>query len=510
MTGISKSFGGIPALQEVSFEIYRGEAHVLAGENGAGKSTLVKILAGVYSDYEGVIEIEGKRVRPTSPIEAAALGIVAIHQELSLIPSMSVVDNLFLGAPLTRAGFVRQRDQRDRAMELLNQLSVEVDVDQAVEELPLAMQQLIEIAKALRQQARVIIMDEPTSALSTPEVERLFRLIDALKARGCGVVYITHRLEEIERIADRITVLRDGRLVHTAPAAEVSPSMLIHWMVGRELEGWWRGAPHRAKRAIANSAPLRLQVENFTVLSSKRGGRPLVDSVSLSVRAGEILGIAGLQGSGASELLMGLFGGYGKRAQGQVRLNGKMVPIHSPHQAIENGIALLTSDRKATGLVLSLSVIANITLADLKRLAPFGWRRPRVERERAAHWAEVLRLRAASLEMEVDQLSGGNQQKVVLAKWLQTCPQVLLLDEPTRGIDIGAKREIYELIFHWAEQGMAILLITSEMPELLMLSDRIVVMHRGKITAEFTRENADAKAILAAAMGRSVAPSPMA
>ncbi|MCS7066795.1 MAG: sugar ABC transporter ATP-binding protein, partial [Fimbriimonadales bacterium] len=412
MVSISKRFGGVPALQEVSFEIYPGEVHVLAGENGAGKSTLVKILAGVYSDYEGTIEIEGRQVRPTSPLDAAALGIVAIHQELSLVPSMSVADNLFLGAPLTRAGFVCRRDQRAQARALLHQLGVEVDVDQAVEELPLATQQLIEIAKALRLQARVLIMDEPTSALSTPEVERLFHLIHELKARGCGVVYITHRLEEIERLADRITVLRDGRLVRTAPALEVSTPMLIHWMVGRELEGWWEGESRRLKPARVESTPPRLQVENFTVLSRWREGRPLVDSVALSARAGEIVGIAGLQGSGASELLMGLFGGYGKRAQGTVRLNGKPVAIHSPRQAIANGIALLTNDRKATGLVLSLSVNANITLADLNRLSPFGWRRPRLEREVATYWADRLRLQAPSLDAFVDTLSGGNQQKV--------------------------------------------------------------------------------------------------
>ncbi|MCS7065428.1 MAG: sugar ABC transporter ATP-binding protein, partial [Fimbriimonadales bacterium] len=376
----------------------------------------VKILAGVYSDYEGTIEIGGKPVRFNSPLEAAAQGIVAIHQELSLVPSMSVVDNLFLGTPLTSAGFVRQRDQRVRAKALLDQLGVEADVDRAVEELPLATQQLIEIAKALGQKARVLIMDEPTSALSTPEVERLFRLIADLKARGCGVVYITHRLEEIERLADRITVLRDGRRVQTAPASEVSTQMLIHWMVGRELEGWWEGELRRAQSVRVASAPPRLQVENFTVLSRRHGGRPPVDSVSLSVGAGEIVGIAGLQGSGASELLMGLFGGYGRLARGTIRLNGKPVTIHSPQQAITNGIALLTNDRKATGLVLSLSVMANITLADLKRLTPFGWRRPQLEREVATYWANRLRLQAPSLDATVDTLSGGNQQKVALAK----------------------------------------------------------------------------------------------
>ncbi|NQT17549.1 MAG: sugar ABC transporter ATP-binding protein, partial [Planctomycetes bacterium] len=429
MSGVDKRFGSVQVLQDVGLRILAGEVHVLAGENGAGKSTLIKILAGVHTDFQGTIEIDGRTVRPESPLAANALGVAVIYQELSLVPSMSVADNIFLGRPCTnRAGLVDDRAQASQARRLLSQLGLELDVNEHVEQLAIGTQQLIEIAKALSYDAKVIVMDEPTSALTAPEVERLFALIDQLKAQGCGIVYITHKMEEIERIADRITVLRDGRLVGSAPAQELPPARLVQWMVGREVDQQFpRHVPHIGQE--------RLRVEDFTV-EGGRGAKPVVDRVGFSVRAGEILGIGGLQGSGASELLLGLFGAYGNRVQGRVWLNGKPVRITRPRQAIDHRLAMLTNDRKATGLVLSMSVIANATLGDLRRLAPRGWRSTRREREVTAALAESLQLRAASLEMDVAELSGGNQQKVALAKWLQTDPQVLLLDEPTRGVDV--------------------------------------------------------------------------
>jgi len=494
MSGIHKRFGPVEVLNDVGLEILPGEVHILAGENGAGKSTLIKVLAGVHTDFEGAIEIDGRRARPGSPLEANRLGVAVIYQELSLVPSMSVADNIFLGRLLTTAGMVKDRTQTAQAQRLLGQLGVAVDVERFVEELPIGTQQLVEIAKALSYDAKVIVMDEPTSALSAPEVDRLFALIGDLKSRGCGIVYITHKMEEIQQIGDRITVLRDGRLVGTASANQLSPAKLVHWMVGREVgQHFPRHVPHIGAE--------RLRVEDFTVRGDGPGGKPAVDGVSLSVRAGEILGIGGLQGSGASQLLLGLFDAKKMKATGRVRLDGKPFSIGPPRRAIDRGMAMLTNDRKATGLVLSMSIIANTTLSDLRKLSCFGWRRPGKERQVSDELGRALNLRAASLQMDVAELSGGNQQKVALAKWLQTGPGLMLLDEPTRGVDVGAKHEVYQLMNEWTSQGIAIILITSEMPELLAMSDRIVVMHRGRITAEFGRDEATGDRVLQAAMG---------
>ncbi len=502
MRGITKRFGPVEVLRGVDFDIWPGEVHVLAGENGAGKSTLIKILGGVYSDYEGRIELAGRLVRPASPLEASRLGVAVIHQELSLVPPMRVADNLFLGrTPCFALGLVAYRAQREEARRLLAELGLEIDVDQPVERYPLGVRQLVEIAKAVGRQARVIVMDEPTSALSAPEVERLFALVEKLKAQGCGLVYITHKMEEIERIADRITVLRDGQRVGSVPATELSTRELIRWMVGREVE-------QQFPRHVAQPGNERLRIEEFTVRGERPGLRPVVDRVGLSVRAGEILGLAGLRGSGASELLLGIFGALGPRASGRLWLDGQPTRIRNPRDAIRQGIALLTNDRKTTGLVLEMSVAANATLADLPRLCRWGWRRPQRELEAAAAQSRALRLRAASLDMPVAQLSGGNQQKVALAKWLQVQPRVLLLDEPTRGVDVGVKHDIYHWMNQWTAAGMAIILITSEMPELLALSDRIAVLHRGRLTAELARHEATADRVLEAAMGRLAGTTP--
>ncbi len=436
-----------------------------------------------------------KPVRRT-PLEANALGVAVIHQELSLIGPMSVADNIFLGRTPTKAGLVRDAKQREESLHWVRQLGLEIDVRKPVEQFSIAIQQLIEISKALSQNAKVIVMDEPTSALNAPEVEKLFALIRSLKDRGCGIVYITHKMEEIERIADRITVLRDGQWIGTAPARELPKAKFIQWMVGRDLG-------EQFPRRTSHFGAERLRLENFSAFPDGFSHKPAIQNASLSVRAGEIVGIGGLQGSGASELFFGLFGAYGSGTRGSVRFDGHEVQFSSPRQAIESGVAMLTNDRKATGLVLSLSVVANATLAGLRELSPAGWRRPARERESAEKTTRPMRLRAASLDVEVSTLSGGNQQKVAIAKWLQTRPKLLLLDEPTRGIDIAAKREIYQLMDQWTAEGIAILLITSEMPELLSLSDRIVVLHRGQVTAEFMRAQATPEAVLAAAMGQN-------
>jgi ABC-type sugar transport system ATPase subunit len=501
MAGISKAFSGVPVLRDVAFDLRRGEVHVLAGENGAGKSTLIKIAAGVHTDYEGELSLSGTPVRLGSPQEAAARGISVIHQEMSLVDSMSVVDNIFLGRERTRGATARQwtdrRAELDAAGALCRQLDLELDLTRPVEDFSLSIKNRIEIAKALAFDARIFVMDEPTSALSGPEVERLFALVKQLTSRGCGVVYITHRMEEIYRVADRITVLRDGRHVGTAAAAGLPQAELIRLMIGRELSTQF---PARVTRPGAE----RLRVERLSVPRQVSGstGAPrwLVQDVSLSVRAGEVVGVAGLQGSGNSELLQGLFGAYGRLPHGRLQLDGAPFELASPRRSVRQGLAYLSSDRKGTGLVLSLDVARNITLATLPALSSGGWLRRRREREVAERQVKALRIRATGIGQEVSTLSGGNQQKVALAKWIETSPRVLLLDEPTRGVDVGAKHEIYELVAQWSRDGIAILLITSEMPELLGLADRVVVMHRGRVSGELSRAEATPARILAAAM----------
>lgn len=492
MQGISKRFGRVTVLHEVDFELAAGEVHVLAGENGAGKSTLIKILAGVYSDYDGQIKIQGRPVRFANPSQAVDQGVGVIHQELSLIGSMSIADNLFLGRFKTTGGFVQSREQRAKARYWLKELEIDADPATLVERLPISVQQRLEIAKALSLDAKILVMDEPTSSLSDPEVRKLFKLIDELQKKKVGIIYISHKMDEIERIADSITVLRDGRLIESAPAAELPRDRLIQKMVGRELTSQFPQPQREAGRT-------RLEVKDFGI-ASKGKRHELTESVSFSVARGEVVGLGGLQGSGASELLLALFGSVGE-VTGEVSVDGKRVRIGNPRDAIRHGIALLTADRKTSGLVLSMSIINNTTLASFSDFTTAGWLRPSREREAAKQHADALHLNAASLEMPVGALSGGNQQKVALAKWLQTHPKVLLLDEPTRGVDVGAKQEIYQLIDQWATAGMAILLISTEMPELLALSDRVLVMHRGQITARFDRSEATAERVLAAAMG---------
>ena len=497
MTGVSKSFDGQRVLHAVDFDLRRGEVHILAGENGAGKSTLIKILGGVHRPERGEINIEGKTLRFRSPREATAHGVAIIHQELSLVPALSVADNVFLGREQSTWGWVRYSRQHAQCTSVLERLGLRIDPQRPAGTLPISLQQMIEIAKALARRADIVVMDEPTSALNEPEVQRLFQCISELKAQGCGVIYITHKLEEVYQIADRITVLRDGRRVARGPAADLPADALIRHMVGRELlrQGRVSTAP------VPANAPVMLDLKDVTVRAAEPGRRPRVDRLQLSVRAGEIVGLAGLQGSGNSDLLLGLFGAYGRRTTGTILVDGKSYRPTSPRRAIERGLALVTNDRQRTGLILGMSVIANATLASLPRVSRWGWMRATREFRLADETTRALRLRAASLHQRVATLSGGNQQKVVLAKWVNTRPRVILLDEPTHGVDIGAKQEIYQLMCTWRNAGHALVLITSEMPELLLLSDRILVLHRGRAKALLSRAEATQERILHAAMG---------
>jgi ribose transport system ATP-binding protein len=497
MEHITKSFSGIKVLNDVGFNLNSGEVHILAGENGAGKTTLIKILAGVHTDYDGEIFLKGKPMRFKSPHDAAECGLSVIHQEMSLINPMTVADNIFLGREKTRANvWMDYRAQKEIAQQLLDQLDIQIDLTLPVEEYPLSVRQMIEIAKALVYDAQIIIMDEPTSALNDLEVRRLFDIVGNLKRKRYGIIYISHRLEEIYEIGDRISVLRDGKAVGTANAGDLSPHELIHWMVGREITQQF---PPR----LTSVGGERLKVDNFSLLDPSEAKNWIVEDISLSVREGEILGIAGLRGSGKSELFNGLFGVYGKIDQGKILLDKESFKIRSPRASIAQGLVLLTNDRKGTGLVPPMDIICNITLPSVETFSPQGWIHVQQEKAAAQNHVERLGIKIHSLYQEVDTLSGGNQQKVVLAKWLQTKPKVLLLDEPTLGVDVGAKHDIYALMNQWTSEGLAILLITSELPELLAMSDRILVMHRGKITAEFSREEATQERIIHAAMGEA-------
>lgn len=495
MKGISKDFSGPRVLDDVRFELRPGEIHVLAGENGAGKSTLMRILSGVYTEYEGEILIKGKSCKFRSPQDAAKNGISIIHQELSLVSDMTVSDNIFLGREQTGVlGWLRFGQEQEACKDILKRLGVEALPQMPVSAYPVGVQQTIEIAKALAFDASIIVMDEPTSALTEPEVERLFAVIDDLKARGCGIIYISHKMEEIYKIADRITVLRDGRYIGTAEKSDLPKPELIRWMVGREVSE----QVDRNKVAIGDVA---LEVRGMTVPDPGGRPRPVVKDVSFMLRAGEVVGLAGLQGSGAGELMYALYGAYGKVATGAMQLCGRSYVPASPHRSLQNGLVMLSNDRKREGLIQGMSIAHNITLPALADYSP-GWLlREGLECAAAKQRKEVFGIRAETVDQTVQTLSGGNQQKVALAKCLETRPSVLLLNEPTRGVDVGAKQDIYELMAHWSAEGIAVLLITSEMPELMALSDRIIVMHQGQVTAEMVREEATPEKILGAAMG---------
>lgn len=500
MEHISKSFSGVPVLKNVSFDVQPGEVHVLAGENGAGKSTLIKILAGVHTDYRGTINLDDKPIRFDSPASATRAGVSVIYQEMSLIGSMSIADNLFLGRERSVAAWLLRARQRQLATAALQTLGLDIDVNSHVDEFPIAVRQLIEIAKAVSLEARVLVMDEPTSALADAEVDRLFALIAQLKAKGCGIVYISHKMQEIYRVADRITVLRDGTHVITAPAAELPANDLVRSMVGRDLRqhlGRCEAPPRHP-----DDRPM-IELRGLTLRDPAGTQRRLLDDVALDAYRSEIVALAGLQGSGCSEVLNVLFGVFGSKLTGEARVAGKPYRIASPRHAIRRGLALLTNDRKETGALLERPVRENLTLAALWAFSPGGLIRKSSERDTAREYQQRLNIRLSSLEQPLASLSGGNQQKVLLAKWLITKPRILLLDEPTRGVDVGAKQEIYDLIFRLRDQGCAILLVTTEMPELLALADRIVVLHRGRVTAQLAGRNATQEQVLNAAMGES-------
>lgn len=487
MEGIHKSFSGVKVLENVQFSLRQGEVHALMGENGAGKSTLMKILSGIYSKDAGSIQIQGTESSASSPKTAQALGVAIIHQELNMIPDLSISENMFLGREfkLGRTGFINWSRMAAEAKIYLQQLGMDINPDRLVGELSVGQQQMVEIAKALSMQAKILVLDEPTAALTKREIEKLFQLIANLKNQGVGMIYISHRMEEIFQISDRITVLRDGRYIGTRDTSDTTMDELVQMMVGREIK-------ERFPKVEAKIGEERLRAEGLS-----QDGK-LYD-INFSLRAGEILGIAGLMGSGRSELAKALFG-VGKY-QGKIFVKDKLVRIKGPAEAIKAGLALITEDRKGEGLVIDLSVRENLALPNLRSLSRYGFISHRSEQDFVDDSIQKLKVKVHHSGQEVNSLSGGNQQKVVIGKWLATQPKVLILDEPTRGVDIGAKREIYDLMNQLVQQGVAIIMISSELPEVLGMSDRILVMHEGRITGEFSRENATQETIMVAATG---------
>jgi ribose transport system ATP-binding protein len=488
---VSKSFAGVTALRDVDFDLRRGEVHALMGENGAGKSTLMKILAGVHTRYEGVIRLEGQPVSFGGVRDAEGAGVAIIHQELNLVAELSVADNIFLGREPLIAGTLIDRRRIVRAAErLLRRLGVSIDPRSRISELRIGEQQLIEIAKALSLDTRILIMDEPTSALSSMECDTLFKIVRQLAHDGVAIIYTSHRIEEVLDLADRVTVLRDGRRVLTAPIGELSRAAIISAMVGREMAANHRGT-------AAKDGAVVLTVRDLTLdMPTSRGWRRVLHGASFELRQGEILGIGGLLGSGRTEILESIFGVARGWRGGAIAIDGEVVDIESPADACRLGVALVTEDRKERGLHLAESICNNVALPSIGVMSRFGLRAFAREKALADDVVRRLSVRCAGVDQAVSTLSGGNQQKIVIGKWLATAPLILLLDEPTRGIDVGAKQEIYELIFKLAGQGLGIVVVTSEMPELLLLSDRVLVMCEGHQTGLLQRGNATQEAVM--------------
>ena len=483
MKNISKGFPGVRALDKVSLSVKAGTVHALMGENGAGKSTLMKCLFGIYPTDAGEILLEGKSVSFQNPKDALESGVAMVHQELNQATKRSVMDNIWLGRYPTRFGFVTsEKEAYQKTLEVFDLLEIKTDPRQIMSKMSVAERQMVEIAKAVSYNAKIIVLDEPTSSLTDREVSRLFRIIDRLKNRGCGIIYISHKMDEILKISDEITVMRDGRHIATENASDMTMEQIIKLMVGRELT-------HMFPPKTNKPGEVALQVEN---LSSKHNH---VKSVSFFVKRGEIVGLAGLAGAGRTEVIENIFG-ISEREQGRILLDGKEIKNRTPKDAIRNGFALLTEERRATGIFGNLDICENTTISSLGKHKRFGLLSDS-SRKRDTQWAiEAMNVKTASQKTQIQFLSGGNQQKVILGRWLLTEPEVLMLDEPTRGIDVGAKYEIYQLIDSLAARGKAVIVVSSELPELLGICDRIYVMSRGMVAGEVTASETTQEAIM--------------
>ncbi|MCM3114243.1 sugar ABC transporter ATP-binding protein [Neobacillus sp. MER 74] len=489
MKGISKSFPGVKALDNVSLFVRKGAVHALMGENGAGKSTLMKILAGIYKPDSGELFLKGNKVGFANPREALHYGISMIHQELSFISELTVADNLFLGREpcLGKSKIINKKEQTVRALKLFSQYKIDLDPDKKMSVLSVSDRQMVEIVKAVSNNADIIVMDEPTSAITEIEVGKLFEIIKMLTSQGKSIIYISHKMNEIFKIADEITVLRDGCFIDSKPAAELNHDQLISLMVGRELKNVYQSK-------TANNKTVFMEVKNL----SRKGS---FENISFTLNKGEVIGIAGLVGAGRTEVVESIFG-VSPPHSGEIYINQKKVVHKHPKQAINNGIALVTEDRKQTGLNLTGSVRDNITLVNLQKFSIFkNIISQKKENNVVDEQIQSLKIKTPNRNIAVKNLSGGNQQKIVIAKWLINNPDILILDEPTRGIDIGAKAEIYKIIADFASSGKSVIVISSEMPELFGICDRIIVMSEGKLTGEFTRKEFDQEKIMACCAG---------
>jgi len=491
MEGIEKSFPGVRALDQCRFELRAGEVHALVGENGAGKSTMMKVLTGVYQKDAGSIVYKGEEVDIPNTKAAQQLGISIIHQELNLMPHLTVAQNIYIGREPRRLFPLLLDDKKldDQVRALFERMNLDLDPRTKVADLTVAMQQMVEIAKALSFESEVLIMDEPTAALTTSEIEELFRIIGQLKASGVGIVYISHRMDELKRITDRITVMRDGCYIDTVPTAEVSVERIISMMVGREIY-------HSVDRgALDPNAETVLEVKGLN-----RG--KAVRDVSFALKKGEILGFAGLMGAGRTEVARAIFGAD-RIDSGEITIHGKPVRIRNPHDAVKRGIGYLSEDRKRFGLIVDMDVKSNVAISSYGKFRRFGWMKQEAIDGTAENVVASLKVKTPSVNQKVKFLSGGNQQKVVIGKWLTKDSDILIFDEPTRGIDVGAKGEIYKLLEELAEQGKSIIMISSELPEILRMSHRVIVMCEGRITGELTREEADQEKIMKLATSRT-------
>lgn len=488
---ITKTFPGVKALSDVHFDVRAGEVHALLGENGAGKSTLIKIISGVYRPDSGVLRVRGQERSFDNPRASQMAGIATIYQELSLYPELTVAENIYMGhAPRMRFRALNWGEMRRGSQEILESLNIlDMDVNRKVGTMSVGNRQRVEIAKALSLDAKILIMDEPTAALTETDVERLFSIVRLLRERGVGIIYISHRLQEVFELADRVTVLRDGQYVGTNDVAKVTENDLITMMVGRTIDDLFPKLPAEIREPVLEARDLQR--------------RPTTRGVSFQLRKGEILGLAGLVGSGRSELAQVIFG-FTPADSGEIKVRGKTVSIRHPGDAMKLGIAYVPEDRGLQGLVRPMRVRENVSMAVLKELSRATFIQRGAERNLAVRTVDQLRVRTAGIEQIVGRLSGGNQQKIVVGKWLAAKPSILIMDEPTRGIDVGAKAEIHRLMSELAQQGMAILMISSELPEVLGMSDRVLVMRGGKIVAEYSREEATQEKVAAAMMSEAV------
>ncbi|WP_272434951.1 sugar ABC transporter ATP-binding protein [Terrihalobacillus insolitus] len=489
MKNINKAFSGNQVLQNVQLEVRRGEIHALMGENGAGKSTLVKVLTGIHQRDNGVIKINGQEVIFSNPKQAEEKGIIVIHQELNIIPYLTVTQNMFLGKDLTygKTGILNKKEMRNKTEQNLRRLGVKnIHPDDIAGDLSVGKQQMIEIARALATNAELIVMDEPTAALTDREIKSLFEVVDSLKEQGVSIIYISHRMEEIFEICDRITVLRDGQYIGTENIADTSFQAIVKMMVGRELG-------ERFPERDTMIGDIVLEIENL----EKTG---LFKNIGFHVKEGEILGVAGLMGAGRTEIMETIFG-FRKKDNGMIKMHGEPLSINHPSDAVKAGIGFISEDRKTKGLVIDTSIRKNIALTNLKTISNKGMITQSKEKKLVDELIQRLHIRTTGGEQEVKSLSGGNQQKVVIAKWLGIQPKVLILDEPTRGVDVGAKKEIYTIMNQLTKSGVAIIMISSELPEVLGVSDRIMVIHEGKISDVFKRSEADQEKIMTAATG---------